>query len=334
MRQLVEKIADLSADAGFHRFQNDLAQEIYQVLGEGYASNENEVELVKRLVGSVDGKSYKGLSLSAAMLHGPKSWVEFNYMDKPVTKELGDMVVLSVVTAGARRLLQRICIVQNKKDVSRKWTLDLEQLYLLKNFPTFSGNKGVFRNCRDVMFRNNSGCLGGFGFFVAPGEMVLASAPLVTELLRGRKTLGSGDLSVLPQWGASRWGIYSQSFPWLPSLVWRHPKEFIFFLEETLHRYGPLVGLPHMGSGFMGNVHFSRDLYDFARDWTQLNIGETSYAYDRVTNSGVDAFANAVMRQAGFPDLPDLPSDDVLGEREFGASLAVLMMRLDTERED
>jgi hypothetical protein len=129
MRRLWRKIADLSKDNSFLRFQNSLSFDLYKSLSKGYSVNSNEIGLVKDLVDVANGKSYGSLKLYANMLHGSKSYVEFNHRDIPVTRELGDMAIISLVTYDEERLLQKLCIIQNKKASGNSWDLDLEQLY-------------------------------------------------------------------------------------------------------------------------------------------------------------------------------------------------------------
>ena len=331
MRRVYDKLRQLSSEPDFFTFQNQLARGIYEALGQGYASNDGEVELVKKLIDAFNGKEFKGLRLYAEILHGSRSYVEFNYMDKPVTKELGDMLIISLATAGSKRLFQRLCIVQNKKSQGDKWAIDQEQLYLLKNFPSFTGNKGIFRRSRDLIFRNNSGCLGAFGFFTPPGELLLASAPLVTEMLRGQKVLKVTDVSVFPQTGLGGGGGLGAG-PGIPYPFFRHPEELFFLLEEILPHYG--WGLPLSGTAILGNTHFCRDVHDLSRDCTQMNIGEPTYAFDRVLNPHVDAFANLVLRHIHYEAHPDPPGDNVFGDSPFGGSAAVLLFHLDVEREE
>lgn len=328
MRRLIEKIVKLSADEGFFRFQNDLARTVYDALGQGYSAGEGEVPMVKRMVEAINGRTYDGIHIHSTILHGSRSYVEFSFMDKPVTKELGDMAVIALVTDGPQRLLQKTCIIQNKKDAGPTWGVDPEQLYLLKNFPTFSGNKGIFRGCHDVTFRNSSGCLGAYGLFHAPGEMILASAPLVTEILRGRHTLPGSELAVFPQGIGSRWGSPTSAFPWWLACG-RHPKEFFYMFEEMMHMNGFPFGLTDAGNGFLGNVHFARDLYDFARDWTQVSIGETSLLNGQIVNAGVDSFSNLLLRRAAFRGLgDDLPTSNAFGDVPFEGQIALMVMHM------
>lgn len=334
MKRLFEKIATLYSDDGFIKFQNDLVQVLYDSLGQGYSKGENEVDLVKRLVETAKNKSYGPIKLNAEMLHGSRSYVEFNYLDKPVTKELGDMAVISLVTRGHDRLFQRICIIQNKKRAGNGWNIDKEQLFLLKNFPPFTGDKGIFRGCHDMAFRNTSGCLGAFGLIDSPGEMIILSAPRLSRCLHGKKSLSLSDLSAVVDRehsfaeGGGSWFPFWSHFPRF------HPKEWYFFMEEFIDHFG-FVPLGYGGTGglpFLGNTSALHDLYDFIRAWTQLSLGEITCVRDRVINHTVDAFSNFLMRSAGFSDLIRT-GDNIFGDREFNGQMAVFVMHWDLERE-
>ncbi len=139
MGRLLRLIADWAVDDGFLDFQNRVVAEFYDALDRGFSKGENEVSLVSRLVSAADGERYGPIRLHAAMLHGTRSYVEFNYRDKPVTKELGDMILVTLVTAGRKRILQRLSIVQNKKSSGKSWPIDQEQLFLLKKLSTVHG---------------------------------------------------------------------------------------------------------------------------------------------------------------------------------------------------
>ena len=186
MENILYVFGKLLKSDGFLWFQNGLVSSIYDELGRGYNSNENEVALVTNLVKATNNKRYGPIRTFSEKIHGSRSYVKFNYMDKPVTKELGDMAIISLITKGKQRIYQKLCIVQNKKEKGQGWEIDIEQLYLLKNFPPFSGNTGIFSGMKDIIFRNNSGCLGAFGFFDSPGELSIISGPMVTELRKGK----------------------------------------------------------------------------------------------------------------------------------------------------
>ena len=107
------------------------------------------------------------------------------------------------------------------------------------------------------------------------------------------------------------------------------------FIEEFACRYGHpfMAGSPF--SGFLGCTQFARDVHDFARNWTQLNLGEPTVAQGGILNPAVDAFSNFVVRSAGFGDLHvELPTGDYFGDQEFDGQMAVLLMHLDVSEDD
>jgi len=303
MRRLCEPVANLVCDDGFLAFQKDLTQDLYLALSQGYASSDNEVALVERLVDAVNSKSYGPVRLFAKMLHGSRSYVEFNYMDKPVTKEMGDMALITVVTSGGERLLQKLSIVQNKKSKGQSWGLDLEQLFLLKNFPRFAGNKGIFRGCRDVTFRNNSRCLGSFGLLKDPGEMVYASAHAVADLVHGKQSLSFADLTRMVPNGTPAWGSWDEPFfhPGYDEIRYR-------IARYVAHRMGSDYVMPFAYPwDYLATVRYAPDLHDLVRSWTQLSIGEITCASNVVVSPIVDAFANLLVRAAGLADIVHIP---------------------------
>jgi len=330
MQRFFDVALRLWQDTGFLNFQNEIIHAAYESLGQAYAASENEVAIVTRLVNSVNGKSYDKVQISANKIHGSRSYVEFNFRDKPTTKELGDMAAISLVTAGKTRLLQRVCIIQNKKVKDRKWGLDPEQLFLLKNFPPFTGNRGIFRGMHDLVFPNRSGCLGAFGLISEPGEMMFMSAPVVAEFLRDRASLPACDIGLSTSVQQSGWQSFHPSgcLPFPPF----DPDELYFILREALHRIGPF---PWRGFGFdlpfLGNVNYGRDIYDFVRAWTQMNIGEFTCWNGAIINAEVDAFANHLIHSAGLGRGIDFPTDSRYVERKFEGDMAVLLLRVNVE---
>jgi len=329
MRQLSRRIHDLARDDGFTSFQNEVVQDFYNVLGQGYSKSENEVSLVGRLVEAARGKSYGPISLHGAMLHGTRSYVEFNYLDQPVTKELGDMALIAIATAGSRRLFQRLTIIQNKKTTGKSWSLDREQLFMLKNFPPFSGYRGIFKGQKAVTFRNTSGCLGSYGLLADPGEMLFATAGLISEFARGKASVSPSDISAPrdPSQGSGTLGQLPMS--WLnPHL---DPEEWFYVLEKYLHRFGPGPASLFESADFLGNVHFARDLYDLTRSWTRLSIGEPTCVDDVVVNHSVDAFTNYLLRSSGLGELATFPPDQLFGDHRFEGNMAILAVHLEVE---
>lgn len=338
MHRVIRTFTDLMKDEGFLGFQNDLAFDIYDVLGKGFSANENEVSLVTKLCEITNGKSYGPVSIRADKIHGSRSYVEFNYMDKPVTKELGDMAIITVVSSGRERLFQKLCIIQNKKGSKSasdnnkeniRWDIDLEQLYLLKNFPRLSGNKGILKHCHDVSFRNTEGSLGAFGLLHNPGDMIFITAPLLTELMKGKKSLNISDISVIgDNYNSSQQG--GMEFPFFGRF---HQEELYMMCKEFMHDFKmwPFAGGSTMP--FFGNTPFSRDMYDFVRSWTQVNIGETSFSFGQVINTAVDGLSNALLRQIGFGEGLDLPVNSNFAEFHWEGELGVAVTHIDIDRE-
>jgi hypothetical protein len=299
-------------------------------LGQGYSANDNEVALVTRLVASINGKSYKRLRLLANKIHGSRSYVEFDYRDKPTTKELGDMVVITAVTNGRQRLFQRLCIIQNKKASGGKWGIDREQLFLLKNFPPLSGNRGILRGSHDIAFRNMSRCLGAFGLLFEPGEMIFASADLISEMSRGEDSLSRDRIAMPSRAGtntSSQDGIFSV-LPWMRF----HKSEMNFLLHE-FEEYAGCFPWTIGGQQFIGNTVYANDICDLIRAWTQLSIGEVTCLDGEIVNREVDNFTNHLIRNAGLGEGMDLPFQDDNIERRFLGNVTVFMLHFDVGNE-
>jgi len=94
MERLYREYMELLGNLDFRKFQLDLSQKIYDTLAQGYISNDNEILLVSRLVEAVNNLKFKKFEFFAHKIHGARSYVEFNYRDKPITKEVADMVIL------------------------------------------------------------------------------------------------------------------------------------------------------------------------------------------------------------------------------------------------
>ncbi|MBN1510123.1 MAG: hypothetical protein JW955_24970 [Sedimentisphaerales bacterium] len=330
MNRFFDMALRLSDDAGFLDWQNEVTREAYDALGQAYAANSNEVEIVTRLVDAVKDKTYDQIQISASKIHGSRSYVEFNFRDKPTTKELGDMAVITVVTSGKNRLLQRLCVIQNKKGKDQKWTIDPEQLFLLKNFPPFTGNRGIFRGMSNVAFRNRSGCLGAFGLLADPGEMTLVAAPEFAELLRDRNSLAQSDIG-LPSHVLHDGGQpYFHAGPF--SMPPFDPEEWYMLMRELFHRIGPFPWREFGHSlPFLGNVHYARDMYDFVKAWTQVNLGEFTCMRGAIINAQADSFANHLIRSAGLGRGVDFPTGDRNVEHKFEGGMAVFLLRMDVE---
>lgn len=328
---MLRRLFDLGQDLGFSAFQNDLAVSFYDQLGQGYNSSEGEVALVTRMANTARGKSYGPITIYADKIHGRRSWVEFSHRDKPVTKELGDLALISVVTNGHERLFSKITIVQNKKATKTSWLIDDEQLFLLKNFPSFSGSKGLFPNPGSVQFHNYSSCLGSYGLFHEPGEMIFLSASYVAELLRGKKSLAIGDISILSDGNRSDGGGLSPIFAFGD-----HPfvlEELFHFYEKYFHRY-PFSSVLNLGYpfGFLRNALFTRDIFDLIRQWTQISVGEPTYAFGQVLNRHVDELLYRLLQSIGGSDIFKPTPNQMENVGELDNDFTVMAVHLDIGR--
>ncbi len=329
MERIFREYLGLLDDLNFRKFQNELSQSMYNALAQGYIASENEPSLVNRLVETINGSKFKKFRFYANKIHGARSYVEFNYRDKPTTKEIADMVVISIASYKRERVLQKITFIQNKVDHNKKWMIDNEQLFLLKNFPKFSGNRGIFKSFsnEDIVFLNHSKCLGSFGLFMNPGEMIFLSAPLLSEL---KKDKGVTIEEIrLPETVINA-GARNFFFPFILD---RHfYEEFFHYMYGGARRYAFFN--PFISNGpfpFLNNSIFSRDIYDFTLDWTQFNIGEPTYAFGNVINPALDKFSNFLLRAIGIQEYVDLPLENVEGK--FNNELAVLVMHIDLAKE-
>jgi hypothetical protein len=327
MRNIVRKYHDFVSDPGFLRFQHRIISEVYDQLGQGSVEKEGEVALVTRMANTLRGKSYKGLRIHCEKIHGSKSYVSFNFRDKPTTKELGDLILISIISDGRQRLLQKLCIVQNKVLHNGKSPIDLEQLFLLKNFPLFSGTKGLLRGASDVMFLNTQMCLGAYGFFEEPGEFVYVNAGILSNILNGSRSFvktslgsGSGNSYSLDTGAHNTFGIPWFDDPMLfEELYYRWKKHG--FLSPSVLPIAP----------FFSSRRTLHDLHDFIRAWTSLQVGEIVFAMDYPSDKEADRFANSILRTVGFGDFIDLNDENI--NQEFNAGLTVMVSHFDLSQE-
>jgi hypothetical protein len=328
MNKLIRKFNDLRSDPSFLRFQHHLIADIYDQLGQGYSAGEGEVSLVTRIADSLKGKNYKGLTIHCEKIHGSKSYVSFTFRDKPTMKELGDLILITVISDGRKRLLQKLCIIQNKVLRDGKAHIDLEQLFLLKNFPLFSGTGGLFRGAKDVMFLNRQQCLGSYGFFDSPGELILVNAGILSNVINGSSTFNRAQLGSLPQGmnGAEEGDVFGlQGIPaFLDPMI----------MEEVFHYwYKRGFPIPFHGSfvPFSSSRRTLHDLHDVIRTWTSLRLGELVYALDQCVDEEANNFASTILRTIGFGQTVDLEGGN--GEGELNSDATVMVAHLDISQE-
>ncbi|HAQ37605.1 MAG TPA: hypothetical protein DCQ58_03770 [Saprospirales bacterium] len=323
MDNLFRTLSDYYNNPEFRKFQNTFAKEVYETLGTSYSNSEGEVKMVTEMCNAIDGKTYQKLKFYTKKIHGTRSFVEFHNQDKPTTKELADMVIISVATKDREIIYEKTAFVQNKKeDTGGDWKIDQDQLYLLHNFPTFKGKKGIFkRNFKDeVVFLNHSQTLGNYGLFQAPGEMILLNALSVFKLQQGDKI----SFSDIRSFASNSFQNHSAfQFPLVD-----HP-----FLDEMLYRYFkhfPKYGLPFLNLPFLNNSTVSFNIYEFIRNWTLFNIGEVVSAYGNTVDKDLSTFNRILLREAG---LTDFINTNIEGQ-EFENNLVVVVAHLNLDEKE
>ena len=318
MRNLIQILSDYYYRTDFRNFQNTFSREIYDTLGFSYSRNDNEVSMVTEMCNSVNGKSFDKLKFYSKKIHGSRSYVEFFNRDKPVTTELADMVIISIATMNKNIVYEKIAFIQNKKANSNDiWDIDENQLYLLHNFPSFKGSKGIFkRNYKDeIIFLNNSQTLGNYGLFINHGEMILLNALTVFKLQQNNK-LKYYDIRKSPsQIHNNDFGI---TFPFID-----HP-----FFDEKFHRFlkhFPKYGFPLTHMPFLNNHMVSLNIYEFIRNWTLFNIGEVASISGDIIDNNLSEFIRLLLKQLGLSNVINL---NVEGEDNFNNDSAILVSHL------
>jgi hypothetical protein len=320
----MEEYISLMRDPDFLRFRNELSRGVYEALGRGYAGSDNEVGLVTKMVEATNGKTYRNMKIVSEKIHGAKSYVQFAYKGSPVTKELGDMLVISVVSRGRERLLQKLCIIQNK--VLRKGVtkIDEEQLFLLKNFPPFSASQGIYAGASDVMMFNRSKCLGAYLFFDWPGEASYLTAKYLFQVLGGKSSFKRDLFAHLsPSESAEAGNTFgvSMGFPWLGD-----PMMF----EDMLYRfhkrgYCPLFPGQSMSPLSSGGQFL--DVHDFINAWLTLGVGELTSILGNALDSAADRLATSAMRAVGMSEILNLQGENVDSFNQN--DMAVLVLHID-----
>ena len=129
MDRLLKTFSDYYNRQDFRTFQNNLARKVYETLGTSYSNSDGEVKIVTDMCNAINGETFGKLKLLATKIHGSRSFVEFHNQDKPTTKELADMVIISVATKDREIVYEKTAFIQNKKEDSENiWKIDQDQL--------------------------------------------------------------------------------------------------------------------------------------------------------------------------------------------------------------
>jgi hypothetical protein len=321
MDRLYRTFADYYNRKDFRQFQNDLSRETYESLANSYSNSHNEVKTVTNMCDTLNGKSFEKLHFYSRKIHGTRSFVEFFNQDKPVTTEMADLAIISVVTQGRNIIYEKISFVQNKKENTvDNWEIDQNQLYLLRNFPTITGKKGLFKKnyADEIIFLNYSGNLGTHGLFKNPGEMVLVNAKTIYGL-QNRNKISYDNLKNHIDTSTTR---KSNSFPFF---WFDHP-----FWDDMIHRmfrYFPKYGIPFFDLPFLNNISNSMNIYDFIRNWTLFNIGEVCHACGNIIDKDLSVMTRVLLKKAGLNEIMNIETE----QNSFENNITLLIAHLDLE---
>lgn len=249
-RQIQKTLRLLEDNDVFIQYCKDFADKVSETINTGYKSGKKEPKIVKEVIDTINkvkgipgiyGKGKKfSLETKAAFIHGYRSQVKFNVSGCEKRRELGDIVFISTLAWKRKIAVQRITFNQVKKDSeSRKayWEIPSDQLYLLTNFPSFTGVKGSIFAGKTFNLISKTGCLGSYGFLTYPNDFGFLSSPILDLILSGRTSVRKRDLVAL--------------YPLIPG-------QNCFFNSV----YPPR------------SIHYAQNLFDFVRYFCNIMIGE------------------------------------------------------------
>jgi len=303
MKELFKTFSDYHRETDFLNFQNKFAKQIYESLDKSYKQKLKEPNMVSELCKVANGKNYKNMKFYTGFIHGNyNSGVSFYNKNEAQTKELADMVIISIATENDNVVFEKIAFIQNKKeDSSNEWKIEPNQLYLLQNFPNFTDNTGKITNMaknQEVNFSNYSETLGNYGLFQSPGEMILINALDVFKLQQKNK-ISFDDIKKYP-FNHNK-DNYGYNYMLGEEMIRRY---FKYYLEFGLP-------FPFFNFPFLNNTPISYNIYDFVRNWTLFNIGEVVISHYRPLNKDLVAFSRALINRALKDKLPDDKLDNL-----------------------
>ncbi len=308
MTDIFEAILKFQKDSFDLRFieeQKRVASAINAALSQSYLDDGNEIDLVKSTIFALNSTPGKKFRLESLFIHGNRSQVQFDYYGKIAKKEMGDLILVSTMTYRSKPVLQKMTIVQAKKDTVKQkssWSIDPEQLHFLSTWPIFTGVKGIFPKIKNVVI-DNSGCMGSYVLYREPGDFVFIAAPILGRLLSGRKRVNIDELTYiqLPHSQLHNVGNLNNPFPFSLSSI--YPEGWFYIWEKYMHRYYkmgfPLPFLPNnIGSSVLGNQLIALNVNDTVQHLSLLNIGELIFSsYDAIIiNENASRLLNTVLR--------------------------------------
>lgn len=275
---------DYYSSVDFREWQNNLSKNIYSSLALNL--NSGEVQTVTDLCDVMSNKHYKGLYIESQKIHSRStSGVMFDYVgNQLVTTELADMVIISIVTFDRQVVLLKTAFIQNKKAYrNQSWSINHEQLFLLKNFPTFTGVSGIFKD-KTITFINHSNTLGNYGLFSTDGEMTFLTA---RNVFCNQKSISGIKFCDIKS------GAADYPKPILTYNYCTHYKNCCNSNDFHWLDYSNYCNLP-----FFGNYSYALDVHEIVRELTYFNIGEPSSAFGRITDDMLYDYTNKTLQSA------------------------------------
>jgi len=337
------EFAKASRSDTFVRDEKKVCGALQGALAAVYLDDGDEGKLVERTIESLNSNHGRHFRLESMFTHGNRSKVVFDYYGMKPKKELGDLIVVSTLTNRGTPILQKLTIVQAKRDTTRPyaWGIDKEQLFFLSNWPEFEGVMGIFPK-RKLVIPDYSGCLGSYYLYREPGDFVFVSAKELEKSLGSRKRITFDKLL------AAQAEIDNVYFPSGGPLAFPfvHPKEAFIFFEEYYHHFmrGGLIppfGFPwgDNASQVLRNVHFAKSINDAIAHFSRLNVGEPVFALDSAVpvNDLAYRLLNTVIRyvvrteQGGLRQLIEFNADAPFFEEADFEGISVGIVHTITE---
>lgn len=289
MNTFLKNVVEFTKTARSDAFMQDIKKvcSILQgVLAEVYLNDGDEIELVKQTIKVFNSNPGSHVRLESAFVHGNRSMIAFDYYGKEAKKELGDLIVVSTLTNHGTPVLQKMTIVQAKRDTMKtySWGIDEEQLFFLSNWPEFKGVMGIFPR-RRITIPDYTGCLGSYYLYRSPGDFVFISAKELDRSLGSKKRI-TFDKLVQFRIDASHTRAFEAPFFGYP-MLFEDPEHLYHYFKLLYHnlpnlRFQPPFGI-NVGSStseILGNVQFGKSVYDTIGEFCRLNVGEPVFAYD------------------------------------------------------
>lgn len=201
VRDVIIRYADVVNTKKFLKHQKEFVKRLQKGIEDGYSIKERPYEpkmvsIIQKIINELGSFETKGDSFRiktwSAFIHGSRSFVEFEYFGKKVTRELGDLLLIISVIFNDQKYFEKITITQVKRSESdMRWNLrNKEQLYLLSHFPPFRGKRNdSIIPPREIILPNLSGCLGTYGLLYPKTGFSLISAVYLDLILGNRDSL-------------------------------------------------------------------------------------------------------------------------------------------------